>query len=79
MKKSWPWFRLRNWFNNVSVRLEQPGYEPKKRDALHREAKHESGIQNRQGRKNNANDAPQDQASAERRLAMMKRIKNRRK
>jgi len=38
-----------------------------------------SAYKNRQGRKNNASEEPQDQASAERRLTMMKRIKNRRK
>ncbi|MEC7940849.1 MAG: DEAD/DEAH box helicase [Pseudomonadota bacterium] len=60
-------------------RVEQPGYEPKKRDAYIEKLNTKAAFKNRQGRKNNANDAPQDQASAERRLAMMKRIKNRRK
>ena len=60
-------------------RVEQPGYEPKKRDAYIEKLNTKAAYKNRQGRKNNANDAPQDQASAERRLAMMKRIKNRRK
>lgn len=60
-------------------RVEQPDYEPKKRDAYIEKLNTKAAYKNRQGRKNNANDAPQDQASAERRLAMMKRIKNRRK
>ena len=60
-------------------RVEQPGYEPKKRDAYIEKLNTKAAYKNRQGRKNNANDAPQDQASAERRLAMMKRIKHRRK
>ncbi|MCG9554741.1 DEAD/DEAH box helicase [Vibrio sp. Isolate31] len=60
-------------------RVEQPGYEPKKRDAYIEKLNTKAAYKNRQGRKNNANDTPQDQASAERRLAMMKRIKNRRK
>ena len=60
-------------------RVEQPGYEPIKRDAYIEKLNTKAAYKNRQGRKNNANDAPQDQASAERRLAMMKRIKNRRK
>ncbi|MGI9887427.1 DEAD/DEAH box helicase [Vibrio chagasii] len=60
-------------------RVEQPGYEPKMRDAYIEKLNTKAAYKNRQGRKNNANDAPQDQASAERRLAMMKRIKNRRK
>ena len=60
-------------------RVEQPGYEPKKRDAYIEKLNTKAAYKNRQGRKNNANDALQDQASAERRLAMMKRIKNRRK
>ncbi|MFM2642821.1 DEAD/DEAH box helicase [Vibrio chagasii] len=60
-------------------RVEQPGYEPKKRDAYIEKLNTKAAYKNRQGRKNNSNDAPQDQASAERRLAMMKRIKNRRK
>ncbi|MFA0232229.1 ATP-dependent helicase, partial [Vibrio sp. 10N.261.45.A7] len=51
----------------------------KKRDAYIEKLNTKSAYKNRQGRKNNANDAPQDQASAERRLTMMKRIKNRRK
>ncbi|CAK1697012.1 superfamily II DNA/RNA helicase [Vibrio crassostreae] len=60
-------------------RVEQPGYEPKKRDAYIEKLNTKSAYKNRQGRKNNANEEPQDQASAERRLTMMKRIKNRRK
>ncbi|MEZ9547322.1 MULTISPECIES: DEAD/DEAH box helicase [Vibrio] len=60
-------------------RVEQPGYEPKKRDAYIEKLNTKSTYKNRQGRKNNANEEPQDQASAERRLTMMKRIKNRRK
>ncbi|MEZ9354131.1 DEAD/DEAH box helicase [Vibrio splendidus] len=60
-------------------RVDQPGYEPKKRDAYIEKLNTKSAYKNRQGRKNNANEEPQDQASAERRLTMMKRIKNRRK
>ncbi|WP_122055681.1 DEAD/DEAH box helicase [Vibrio sp. Evd11] len=60
-------------------RVEQPGYEPKKRDAYIEKLNTKSAYKNRQGRRNNANEEPQDQASAERRLTMMKRIKNRRK
>ncbi|MFA0234169.1 DEAD/DEAH box helicase [Vibrio sp. 10N.222.55.C7] len=60
-------------------RVEQPGYEPKKRDAYIEKLNTKSAYKNRQGRKNNANEETQDQASAERRLTMMKRIKNRRK
>ena len=60
-------------------RVEQPGYEPKKRDAYIEKLNTKAAYKNRQGRKNNANEEPQDQASAERRLTMMKRIKNRRK
>ena len=60
-------------------RVEQPGYEPKKRDAYIEKLNTKSAYKNRQGRKNNANEDQQDQASAERRLTMMKRIKNRRK
>ncbi|KPL95795.1 MULTISPECIES: DEAD/DEAH box helicase [Vibrio] len=60
-------------------RVEQPGYEPKKRDAYIEKLNTKSAYKNRQGRKNNASEEPQDQASAERRLTMMKRIKNRRK
>ncbi|CAK2627144.1 ATP-dependent RNA helicase RhlE [Vibrio crassostreae] len=60
-------------------RVEQPGYEPKKRDAYIEKLNTKLAYKNRQGRKNNANEEPQDQASAERRLTMMKRIKNRRK
>ncbi|MEZ8286288.1 DEAD/DEAH box helicase [Vibrio splendidus] len=60
-------------------RVEQPGYEPKKRDAYIEKLNTKSAYKNRQGRKNNANEEQQDQASAERRLTMMKRIKSRRK
>ncbi|OBT31047.1 DEAD/DEAH box helicase [Vibrio splendidus] len=60
-------------------RVEQPGYEPKKRDAYIEKLNTKSAYKNRQGRKNNANEEKPDQASAERRLTMMKRIKNRRK
>ncbi|MEZ8019625.1 DEAD/DEAH box helicase [Vibrio splendidus] len=60
-------------------RVEQPGYEPKKRDAYIEKLNTKSAYKNRQGRKNNANEEKQDQASAERRLTMMKRIKSRRK
>ena len=60
-------------------RVEQPGYEPKKRDAYIEKLNTKSAYKNRQGRRNNASEEPQDQASAERRLTMMKRIKNRRK
>ncbi|MEZ9297580.1 DEAD/DEAH box helicase [Vibrio splendidus] len=60
-------------------RVEQPGYEPKKRDAYIEKLNTKSAYKNRQGRKNNANEEQQDQASAERRLTMMKRIQNRRK
>jgi superfamily II DNA/RNA helicase len=60
-------------------RVEQPGYEPKKRDAYIEKLNTKSAYKNRQGRKNNANEEKPDQANAERRLAMMKRIKNRRK
>ncbi|PMG32986.1 RNA helicase [Vibrio splendidus] len=60
-------------------RVELPGYEPKKRDAYIEKLNTKSAYKNRQGRKNNANEEQQDQASAERRLTMMKRIKSRRK
>ncbi|MEZ8157376.1 DEAD/DEAH box helicase [Vibrio splendidus] len=60
-------------------RVEQPGYEPKKRDAYIEKLNTKSAYKNRQGRKNNANEEKPDQASAERRLTMMKRIQNRRK
>ncbi|MEZ9069903.1 DEAD/DEAH box helicase [Vibrio splendidus] len=60
-------------------RVEQPGYEPKKRDAYIEKLNTKSAYKNRQGRKNNASEEQQDQASAERRLTMMKRIKSRRK
>ncbi|MEZ9671460.1 DEAD/DEAH box helicase [Vibrio lentus] len=60
-------------------RIEQPGYEPKKRDAYIEKLNTKSAYKNRQGRKNNANEEKPDQASAERRLIMMKRIQNRRK
>ncbi|MCB5360127.1 MULTISPECIES: DEAD/DEAH box helicase [Vibrio] len=60
-------------------RIEQPGYEPKKRDAYIEKLNTKSAYKNRQGRKNNANEEKPDQASAERRLTMMKRIQNRRK
>jgi len=60
-------------------RVEQPGYEPKKRDAYIEKLNTKSAYKNRQGRKNNPNEDKPDQASAERRLAMMNRIKSRRK
>ena len=60
-------------------RVEQPGYEPKKREAYIEKLNTKSAYKNRQGRKNNATEEKPDQASAERRLTMMNRIKNRRK
>ncbi len=60
-------------------RVEQPGYEPKKRDAYLEKLHSKPAYKNRQGRKNNPNDDKPDQASAERRLSMMNRLKNRKK
>ncbi|PMH44518.1 RNA helicase [Vibrio sp. 10N.286.49.B3] len=60
-------------------RVEQPGYEPKNRDAYVERMNTKSAYKNRQGRRNNADEVKPDQASAERRLAMMQRIKSRRK
>ncbi|HAT8487000.1 TPA: DEAD/DEAH box helicase [Vibrio vulnificus] len=58
-------------------RIELAGYEPKSREAYIDKLNSKPSFKNRQGRRNNANE-PTDQAAAERRLAMMKRIKARR-
>ncbi len=59
-------------------RVEQTGYEPKRREAYVQKLNSKDAYKNRRGRTNNP-DVPQDQASAERRLSMMNRIKARRK
>ncbi|CCO49004.1 ATP-dependent RNA helicase rhlE [Vibrio nigripulchritudo SOn1] len=58
-------------------RVEQPGYEPKRRDAYVQKLNSKDAFKHRRGRTNNP-DEPKDQASAERRLSMMNRIKARR-
>lgn len=58
-------------------RVEQPGYEPKRREAYVEKLNSKDAFKKRRGRTNNP-DAPKDQASAERRLSMMNRIKARR-
>ncbi|AEH33383.1 hypothetical protein VAA_02007 [Vibrio anguillarum 775] len=60
-------------------RVEQPGYEPKQRDAYIEKLHTKAAYKDRQGRRNNPNDEKPDQASAERRLNMMNRLKNRKK
>ncbi|WP_217521318.1 DEAD/DEAH box helicase [Vibrio metschnikovii] len=60
-------------------RVEQPGYEPKKRDAYLEKLHTKAAFKDRQGRRNNPNEDKPDQASAERRLSMMNRLKNRNK
>ncbi|WP_072668709.1 DEAD/DEAH box helicase [Vibrio injensis] len=60
-------------------RVEQPGYEPKKRDAYLEKLQTKAAFKDRQGRRNNPNEDKPDQASAERRLSMMNRLKNRNK
>ncbi|NAW97962.1 MULTISPECIES: DEAD/DEAH box helicase [unclassified Vibrio] len=60
-------------------RVEQPGYEPKQRDAYIEKLHTKAAYKERQGRRNNPNDEKPDQASAERRLNMMNRLKNRKK
>lgn len=60
-------------------RVEQPGYEPKKRDAYLEKLHTKAAFKDRQGRRNNPNEDKPDQASAERRLSMMTRLKNRNK
>ncbi|OEE42475.1 DEAD/DEAH box helicase [Vibrio anguillarum] len=60
-------------------RVEQPGYEPKQRDAYIKKLHTKAAYKDRQGRRNNPNDEKPDQASAERRLNMMNRLKNRKK
>ncbi|EEX37668.1 MAG: DEAD/DEAH box helicase [Vibrio metschnikovii] len=60
-------------------RVEQPGYEPKKRDAYLEKLHTKAAFKDRQGRRNNPNEDKPDQASAERRLSMMNRLKNRKK
>ncbi|CAM2824916.1 DEAD/DEAH box helicase [Vibrio ordalii] len=60
-------------------RVEQPGYEPKQRDAYIENLHTKAAYKDRQGRRNNPNDEKPDQASAERRLNMMNRLKNRKK
>ncbi|MDF9389593.1 DEAD/DEAH box helicase [Vibrio sp. 1151_11] len=60
-------------------RVEQPGYEPKQRDAYIEKLHTKAAYKDRQGRRNNPNDEKPDQALAERRLNMMNRLKNRKK
>ncbi len=60
-------------------RVEQPGYEPKSRDAYVEKLNSKPAFKNRQGRRNNPTQPNTDQASAERRLAMINRLKARRK
>lgn len=60
-------------------RVEQPGYEPKQRDAYIEKLHTKAAYKDRQGRRNNPNDEKPDQASAERPLNMMNRLKNRKK
>ncbi|WP_340480251.1 DEAD/DEAH box helicase [Vibrio anguillarum] len=60
-------------------RVEQPGYEPKQRDVYIEKLHTKAAYKDRQGRRNNPNDEKPDQASAERRLNMMNRLKNRKK
>ncbi|WP_217513634.1 DEAD/DEAH box helicase [Vibrio metschnikovii] len=60
-------------------RVEQPGYEPKKRDAYLEKLHTKAAFKDRQGRRNNPNEDKPDQASAERRLSMMNRLKKRNK
>ncbi|PXA70255.1 DEAD/DEAH box helicase [Vibrio sp. 11986-1-5] len=60
-------------------RVEQPGYEPKKRDAYLEKLQTKAAFKDRQGRRNNPNEDKPDQASAERRLSMMNRLKKRNK
>ena len=60
-------------------RVEQPGYEPKNRDSYILKMNSKPAFKNRQGRKNNLDNPHADQASAERRLAMIKRVRDRQK
>ncbi len=50
-------------------RVEQPGYEPKNRDAYIDKVNTKSAFKNRKGRTNNPNE---DQSSAERRMRLKK-------
>lgn len=69
--------QVENLIKQPIRRIELAGYEPKNRDAYIDKLHTKPSFKNRQGRRNNANE-PADQAAAERRLAMMKRIKARR-
>ncbi|UJF17483.1 DEAD/DEAH box helicase [Vibrio sp. SS-MA-C1-2] len=60
-------------------RVEQPGYEPKNRDSYILKMNSKPAFKNRQGRRNNMDNPQADQASAERRLAMIKRVRDRQK
>ncbi|AUI88309.1 RNA helicase [Vibrio azureus] len=59
-------------------RIELAGYEPKQRDSYIEKLNSKPAFKQRQGRRNNPNQSATDQGSAERRLAMMKRLKARR-
>ncbi len=72
--------QVQNLIQQPIKRIELAGYEPKARDSYLAKLT-KPGYQQRQGRKNNPNQPPveRDQAAAERRLSMVKRIKARRK
>ncbi|MHA2741799.1 DEAD/DEAH box helicase [Vibrio harveyi] len=59
-------------------RIELAGYEPKQRETYIEKLNSKPAFKNRQGRRNNPNQSATDQGSAERRLAMVKRLKARR-
>lgn len=59
-------------------RIELAGYEPKQRESYIEKLHSKPAFKNRQGRRNNPNQSATDQGSAERRLAMVKRLKARR-
>ncbi|MEF1298101.1 DEAD/DEAH box helicase, partial [Vibrio parahaemolyticus] len=59
-------------------RIELAGYEPKQRESYIEKLNSKPAFKNRQGRRNNPNQSATDQGSAERRLAMVKRLKARR-
>ncbi|NLS13794.1 DEAD/DEAH box helicase [Vibrio sp. SM6] len=69
--------QVENLIQQPLRRIELAGYEPKNRDS-YIEKLHTKPSSQRQGRRNNPNQPSTDQAAAERRLAMVRRLKARR-
>ncbi len=71
--------QIENLIQQPIRRVELAGYEPKNRETYIDKLNSKPAFKNRQGRRNNPNEASSDQAAAERRMSMVRRLKARRK